>query len=915
MTIILSLIFSLGYGESICGDITQDTTWNADTDYLLTCQTFVKAGATLTIEAGTTIKSAPDDGSGLAPALVIEQGAMIMAEGTADAPITFTSVLSDAELAATPRGQWGGLIINGYAPISTTGGTNFVEGLEGIPYGGSDSEDSSGSLSYVRVWHGGRSIGQDNEINGITLAGVGSGTNVSHCEVAWNLDDGFEMFGGTVNLTYCSVVNVGDDAFDTDEGYQGKGQFLYVHRDADSDKAHEMDSKTNSDLDSQPRSHPQFSNVTIMGGGSNGNGEDGLRLREGTGGDFRNYIIFDVADDAIRNDNNGSEVVTQDLTVGTYPDYLYISPNTLMWNIENQLFDDFDDSATFAGTAVVANPGLVDNASLVDVTPLVSGAAYQDVDTVAADGFFTQTTFKGAFGSDNWLDGWSALSDVMGEAANVNTLCGDITEDTYLFAGTDYLLTCQTFVKAGATLTIEAGTTIKAAPDDGFGLAPALVIEQGAMIMAEGTADAPITFTSVLTDTELAATPRGQWGGLIINGYAPISTTGGTNFVEGLEGIPYGGSDAADNSGSLSYVRVWHGGRSIGQDNEINGITLAGVGSGTSVSHCEVAWNLDDGFEMFGGTVNLTYCSVVNVGDDAFDTDEGYQGKGQFLYVHRDADSDKAHEMDSKTNDDLDSQPRSHPQFSNVTVMGGGSNGNGEDGLRLREGTGGDFRNYIIFDVADDAIRNDDNGSEVVTQDLTAGTYPDYLYISPNTLMWNIGDQLFNDFGLDDSNHLENPSTFAGNAVVANPGLVDNASLVDVTPLASGAAYQDVDTVAADGFFTQTTFKGAFGSDNWLDGWSTLSDVMGEATDAPGALCGDITEDTYLFAGTDYTLTCQTFVKAGATLTIEAGTTIKSAPDDGAGLAPALVIEQGAMIMAEGTAAVSYTHLTLPTKA
>ena len=350
-----------------------------------------------------------------------------------------------------------------------------------------------------------------------------------------------------------------------------------------------------------------------------------------------------------------------------------------MWNIENQLFDDFDDSATFAGTAVVANPGLVDNASLVDVTPLVSGAAYQDVDTVAADGFFTQTTFKGAFGSDNWLDGWSALSDVMGEAANVNTLCGDITEDTYLFAGTDYLLTCQTFVKAGATLTIEAGTTIKSAPDDGSGLAPALVIEQGAMIMAEGTADAPITFTSVLSDAELAATPRGQWGGLIINGYAPISTTGGTNFVEGLEGVPYGGSDPEDSSGSLSYVRVWHGGRSIGQDNEINGITLAGVGSGTNVSHCEVAWNLDDGFEMFGGTVNLTYCSVVNVGDDAFDTDEGYQGKGQFLYVHRDADSDKAHEMDSKTNSDLDSQPRSHPQFSNVTIMGGGSNGNGEE--------------------------------------------------------------------------------------------------------------------------------------------------------------------------------------------------------------------------------------------
>ena len=149
-----------------------------------------------------------------------------------------------------------------------------------------------------------------------------------------------------------------------------------------------------------------------------------------------------------------------------------------------------------------------------------------------------------------------------------------------------------------------------------------------------------------------------------------------------------------------------------------------------------------DGFEMFGGTVNLHHCSVVNVGDDAFDTDEGYQGKGQFLFVHRDADSDKAHEMDSKTGGDLDSQPRSHPMFSNVTVMGGA-----EDALRLREGTGGDFRNYIISDVGGSAIRNDDNGSELVTQDFsaTAGLYPDYLYISSNNIMWNISGELFRD--------------------------------------------------------------------------------------------------------------------------------------------------------------------------
>ena len=406
--IILAMsLFSFVFSQEICGNITEDTTYGADTDWLLTCQTFVQSGVTVTFEAGTTVKALSDDGTGLAPAFVFTQGSMIMAEGTADAPITFTSNKSAEELALNPRGQWGGLIILGSAPIANAGGVAFVEGVIGQPYGGNDADDNSGIMRYVRVWHGGRSIGQDNEINGITLAGVGRGTTVDYCEVAYNLDDGFEMFGGTVDLTNCSVVNVGDDAFDTDNGYQGRGQFLFVHRDADSDKAHEMDSATGGDLDSQPRSHPAFSNVTVMGGSSAGNTEDGLRLREGTGGDFRNYIIMDVADDAIRNDDNGSELVTQELGAGTYPDYLYISPNTLMWNIGDQNFDDFDDSGD-TWTAITSDPGLTATDD-IDVTPAAGGPAYSDVDQVSA--WHTQTDYKGAFGAVNWLAGWSILSD------------------------------------------------------------------------------------------------------------------------------------------------------------------------------------------------------------------------------------------------------------------------------------------------------------------------------------------------------------------------------------------------------------------------------------------------------------------------------------------------------------------------
>ena len=232
-----------------------------------------------------------------------------------------------------------------------------------------------------------------------------------------------------------------------------------------------------------------FSNVTVMGGA-----EDALRLREGTGGDFRNYIIYDVGDDAIRNDDNGSELVTQDFsaTAGLYPDYLYISSNTLMWSVGDQLFEDFEDTPSFAGTAIEANPGL--SSAYMVVTPTAGGAAYQSVDAVA-DAWFTQTDYKGAFGQDNWLEGLSILSGTFGSSVDH---CGTLTSDETWAASDEHLLTCQTFVSAGVTLTIEAGATVKSLADDGNGLAPALVVMQGGMLMAEGTAGAPITFLSLI---------------------------------------------------------------------------------------------------------------------------------------------------------------------------------------------------------------------------------------------------------------------------------------------------------------------------------------------------------------------------------------------------------------------------------
>ena len=836
--ILASFAFTtFSFGQAVVtveGDITSNTTWISSNVYYLNNQAFVDSGVTLTIEPGTVIKARYGvySGSNAAPALVIKQGAKIMAEGTKDKPITFKSELEPGSANyGNGRGLWGGIVVNGYAPISTTGGTNNVEGVTGIPYGGNDPDDNSGVMRYVRVWNGGAVVGSDNELNGITLAGVGRGTTVEYCEVALNLDDGFEMFGGTVDLKYCVVYAQGDDAFDTDEGYQGRGQFLVSVLANDSDRAHEMDNRTNGDTDSQPRSHPKFMNVTVISD-SAGHTNDNIKVREGTGGDFRNYVMHGGGGDGWENDDNGTELVTQTFPSSGYPNYLYVSKNNVVNKVKTPFKDSFSDSSF---TSITADAGLSITSDTttgmitsVDLTPKAGGSAFADVDTLGS--WFYATDFKGAVGSDNWLKGWTYLDEmgiIVEQEESLVALGGDITENTTLVNDTEYYLNEQTFVKDGVTLTIEKGTTIYARYG-AYGAsnpAPALVIERGAKIVAAGTKDEPITFKSELkSDDANYGNGRGLWGGLVVNGRAPISNAGGSANVEGLTGVAYGGSDPNDDSGTLRYVRVWNGGAVIGVDNELNGITLAGVGRGTTVEYCEVALNLDDGFEMFGGTVDLKYCSVIGVGDDAFDTDGGYQGRGQFLFVQRAADSDRAHEMDNRTNGNTDSQPRSHPRFANVTIIGDKANTN--DLIKLREGSGGDFRNYILVGGGNDGIENDDNGSELVTQDLAAAEafgYPNYLYISPNIVMYDVVDP-FKDFD-------QSGETFTETYIDKDPGITytmgsdGQVAKVNPRPILGGAAYQDVDNVIVDNFFTQVQYKGAFDKNNWLDGWSWLSET------------------------------------------------------------------------------------------
>ena len=237
------------------GEISESVTWTKDNTYTLTGRVVVPNGVTLTIEPGTVVKAYPGQEAN-ACALIVARGGMIMAEGTSSEPIIFTTTADQitrehpsfpgfANLNESVKGQWGGIIILGNADISAD---NFEVQIEGIPasdpnglYGGSNNSDNSGVFAYCQIRHGGTLLGEGNEINGLTLGGVGSGTTIHHVEVVGNVDDGIEWFGGSVDASDLLVWAQGDDAFDVDQAYSGTISNIMSIADAESDHALEID--------------------------------------------------------------------------------------------------------------------------------------------------------------------------------------------------------------------------------------------------------------------------------------------------------------------------------------------------------------------------------------------------------------------------------------------------------------------------------------------------------------------------------------------------------------------------------------------------------------------------------------------------------------------------------------------------
>ena len=281
---------------------------------------------------------------------------------------------------------------------------------------------------------------------------------------------------------------------------------------------------------------------------------------------------------------------------------------------------------------------------------------------------------------DNNDNGGNGNNGNGNEIENGTTLKGTITSDVTLTAGSTYKLSGEYIVEDGATLNIEAGVKIISIYDD---IVDYILVKQGGKINAVGTSSAPIVMTSEKEEP-------GAWGGIHICGKAHTNAEGGKGSSE-IGGATYGGNDDADNSGTLKYVRVEYSGYAFDSEHEANGITFYGVGNGTTVEYCQAYKGSDDGFEFFGGSVNVSNLVSVSCSDDSFDWTEGWNGTATNLMAYQEAEETLGYDCDclieaDNNENNYAATPVAHPVLKNLILVGNNSAA-GNRGIRLRRGT------------------------------------------------------------------------------------------------------------------------------------------------------------------------------------------------------------------------------------
>lgn len=417
------------------------------------------------------------------------------------------------------------------------------------------------------------------------------------------------------------------------------------------------------------------------------------------------------------------------------------------------------------------------------------------------------------------------------------TLSGRIDRTLTLPKG-KYTLKGFVYVGKGATLEFAAGSVIVADAS----VTTALIIEQGGKLVADGTANSPIVFTS---NKAAGSRKNDDWGGISMCGYAPTNRPlVPAPITEGGSNRPYGGTDAGDNSGILRYVRIEWAGRTAENNSELNGLSLYGVGAGTIIENVQTSECGDDGFEFFGGTVNCKNLVSYASGDDDFDFDFGYNGQIQYAVSLRGAffDNDDANQIECDNDaSGTNATPYTRPILSNFTLIGPyDTTGLLAQGARFRFGNRWrraarfEFRNSIILGswgnglaIEDDATINGFLNGESIFRDNLNFSYNKFLggkftdatatfatsnqVLLPNaTLQATLTNGTNKNTVLADQNAamLTAPFNFAAPNFLPTTG----------SPALAGASYTGLSA-----FFTIGNFRGAFGTTNWMAGWTSFT--------------------------------------------------------------------------------------------
>jgi hypothetical protein len=406
----------------VTGSVTGSETWTSNFYYVLRGAVFVEDGGTLNIAAGTRVIGE----AGSVGTLIVKRGGRLNAIGTRTAPIVFTS---DQPVGSRSRGDWGGIIINGRAPVNIEGGEGVGEADTGV-YGGNQPNDNSGTMRYVRVEFAGVEFSPDNELNGIAFQGVGNGSTFEFLQVHMNRDDAFEWFGGTANIKHAVASNAADDSFDWTFGWSGKAQFVAItQRGDDADNGIEADNNEfNNNL--LPRSNPQIYNITLCGDPDTAEGSEAVRaanLRRGTAFTIRNFLLTGFK-------TTGFQIETSNTaTTGQVDNGTSQMGAGVAWNVRNATTGVAGAPMHSSVTPYITSgrfPNIRTTATDAEVGISTAGCATHDnpnfqpsgVATLAGgqiapiqppnDGFFEAVTFIGAVPpapADNWMSGWTSF--------------------------------------------------------------------------------------------------------------------------------------------------------------------------------------------------------------------------------------------------------------------------------------------------------------------------------------------------------------------------------------------------------------------------------------------------------------------------------------------------------------------------